>query len=419
MKPFRFVHTADLHVDSPFKGLSEVAPALQNTMREATFKAVEGIVDLCIKREASFLVIAGDIHDAADRSLRALARLRNEFYRLADHDISVFLCHGNHDPLAGWGAKFTWPENVYVFGSDEVEAKPVVEEGLEIARIYGISYDTDHVATNLARTFRKEKDAPWAIGLLHANVGGDTNHMNYAPCTIEDLLQTGMDYWALGHVHTHKILRQANPVILYPGNPQGRHPRESGPRGCYVVEVNAEERSQVEFVPVDVVRWFDESLSIDGLRDFEELLARFGDRFQDLRRQGEGRGILVRWRLEGRGSLHRKLVRPGRLEDLLATLRDQWGTGSGFVWTESLIDLTTRDVDIQTLRQEENLLGDFLRLAGEHSPSLVEELRQVVGVLYDDPRMHRYLGGPREEHILQWIQISEQLGLNRLLAGEE
>ena len=102
MKPFRFIHTADLHLDSPFKGLSEVSPALQTIMQEATFRAVQGIVDLCLKQEAQFLLIAGDVYDAADRSLRGLAKLRGEFERLAEHQIPVFMCHGNHDPLSGW-----------------------------------------------------------------------------------------------------------------------------------------------------------------------------------------------------------------------------------------------------------------------------------------------------------------------------
>src|SRR6185295_19947190 len=109
--PFRFVHCADLHLDSPFRGLGEVSPALQSVLCEATFQAFERIVDLTIKREADCLLIAGDVYDAADRSLRALTRLRHQFERLAERGISVYVCHGNHDPLSGWGARFNFPEN--------------------------------------------------------------------------------------------------------------------------------------------------------------------------------------------------------------------------------------------------------------------------------------------------------------------
>ena len=161
MQPFRFIHTADLHLDSPFKGLSEIAPALQSILRDATFQAFENIITLCLKKEVTFLVIAGDIHDAPDRSLRSLVRLRNAFERLAEHHIEVFLCHGNHDPLSGWGTKFTWPSNVTVFGAHEIEARPVVREGQEIARLFGISYPTERVMDNLAKGFKKPVNAPW------------------------------------------------------------------------------------------------------------------------------------------------------------------------------------------------------------------------------------------------------------------
>lgn len=419
MRPFRFVHAADFHLDSPFKGLSEVATNLQPVLREATFRAVKGIVDLCIKREAHFLLIAGDVYDAADRSLRGLARLRSEFERLAEHQTQVFICHGNHDPLSGWGAKFTWPDNVHVFGAVSVEAKPVLQKGYEIARVYGISYDTEHVTKNLAQAFRKEPQAPWSIGLLHANVGNDTNHLNYAPCDLKDLIESKMDYWALGHVHTHKVLHALHPVVIYPGNPQGRHRRESGARGCYVVEVGEQGIPHYEFVAVDMVRWHEERILIEGPRDVEDLLTQFTDRVHELRRHSGGRGIIVRWRVEGRGQLHRELARPGRLEDILATLRDRWGSGSGFVWSESLVDETARDLDIETMRQEENLLGDFLRLAEEAPDSLVQELGDVISSLYDDPRIHRYLDSPHETQIRQWIQSAERLGIDRLLTTDE
>lgn len=421
--PFlRFVHTADLHLDSPFRGLAEVSPEVQATLREATFQAFQRVVDLCLARDADCLLIAGDVHDAGDRSLRALARMRRQFERLAERGIAVFLCHGNHDPLSGWGAKFTWPSNVEVFEAGEVTARPVLRDGVEVARVYGISYGTERVTENLARRFRREPDAPFAIGLLHTNVGQDANHLNYAPCELSDLVQAGtatMDYWALGHIHAHRVLHEAGPTAIYPGNPQGRHPRETGPRGCYVVEVG--ERGQVayEFVPVDVVRWHEEPLSIEGVQQVEELLTRFEARMEDLRRESADRGNIVRWRLDGRGPLHRELIRPGRTEDLLATLREEAGAGPAFVWSESILDLTGRELDLDSLRQEENLLGDFLRLAGQADESRLEELRALLGPLFEDPRTRRYLRQPEQDKLRQWLHAAEQLGVDRLLTGDE
>ena len=420
MPAFQFVHTADLHLDSPFQGLATVAPALQPILREATFQAFDRIIDLCITREVQFLLIAGDIHDATDRSLRALTRLRNGFERLAEHHIPAFVCHGNHDPLTGWSERFVWPDTVHVFHAQEVAAKPVEVNGLEIARIYGISYGMEKVTDNLALQFHKEVDAPWSVGLLHTNVSNDPNHGNYAPCQLDNLLHAGMDYWALGHVHTHCILRHQNPLIIYPGNPQGRHVRETGPRGCYLVAVDPQGCAHPEFVPVDVVRWFNERLTIEGLKDFNDLLGRLDERVHALRQQTEGRGALVRWQLEGRGIIHRALGQPGRLEDLLVTLQERWGMDSPFVWSESLHDRTGREINMTVLRQDDNLLGDFLRLAdGRVDDTRLQELRHRLNPLFGDPRVYRHLGTPSDAQILDWIVAAQHLGIDRLLMEDK
>ena len=419
MSGFRFVHTADLHLDSPFRGLSEVAPTLQPILREATFQAFEGIIDLCIHRNVNFLLVAGDVHDASDRSLRALTRMRRGFERLAEHNIAVFVCHGNHDPLSGWSEKFSWPSNVWIFDSKDITAMPVFSQGVEIARIYGVSYGVERVTDNLAQRFHREPDAPWAIGLLHANVGNDPNHGNYAPCQLHDLINGGMDYWALGHVHAQRILRERDPLIVYPGNPQGRHVRETGPKGCYLVEVDHLGCPQAEFVPVDIVRWSQESLSIEGLGDLDELLGRVDERIHILRQESDGRGIIVRWQLQGRGVLHRELMRPGRLEDLLLTLREKWGVDSQFVWSEAILDRTGRELDIDSLSQEENLLGDFLRLAEIGDEARLQEIREVIEPLFDDPRVYRYLGSSSDEELREWAVAARHLGIDRLLTGDE
>ncbi len=419
MKPFRFVHTADLHLDSPFRGVSEIAPECQESLREATFRAFQAVVDLCVAQEADGLLIAGDLHDAADRSLRSLIRLREQFERLAAHDVSVFICHGNHDPLSGWEARFTWPSNVHVFGTDRVEARPMLKGGTEVARVYGISYGTERVTENLASRFKKEPDAVWAIGLLHTNVGHDQNHLNYAPCELPDLLAPGMDYWALGHIHAHRVLHSENPTIIYPGNPQGRHPRETGPRGCYVVNVDEGGHARYEFVPVDVVRWYQEFVSIDGLQHLEDVLARMETRIEERRRECGDRAGIVRWALTGRGPLHRELGRPGRVEDLLVTAREQCGTGPSFFWSESIQDFTGRKVDIDVLQREENLLGDFLRLSNGIDPALLDEVHASLKTLLEDPRFRRYLEPPSEARLREWMVAAQQQGIDRLLTEDD
>lgn len=220
-------------------------------------------------------------------------------------------------------------------------------------------------------------------------------------------------------MHTHQVLHERDPVIIYPGNPQGRHVKETGPRGCYVVDVDASGYVEYEFVPVDVVRWDDQILSIEGMRDMEVLVQCVDDSVQALQRLHQREGMIVRWQLQGRGELHRELKRPGRLDELLVVVRERWGAGPGFVWTESFIDHTEPEIDRAALLQEENLLGDFLRLAGADDEATMEEFRRAMGELFDDPRIHRHMEAPTDEQLREWVRAEERLGIDRLLKGNE
>ncbi|MCL6634993.1 MAG: DNA repair exonuclease [Peptococcaceae bacterium] len=259
---FCFVHAADLHLDSQFKGFGEVIrgvgripEGVLRRLRNSTFEAFERILDLCIERKADFLLLAGDVYDAADRSLRAQIRFRDGLARLADAGIPAFVVHGNHDHCSGWRAGLEYPETVHVFSHREVEARPLIRKGREIARIYGISYPGPVVLEDYASRFVRDGGAPFAIALLHCNVGGMPGHENYAPCQLNTLFNRGFDYWALGHVHNRTVLNPAAPCVAYPGCPQGRHPREGGERGCFIVNVSGNGELSLEFVPVGTVRW--------------------------------------------------------------------------------------------------------------------------------------------------------------------
>src|SRR5688572_16022523 len=254
MESFRFVHTADLHLDSPFRGLANTAPKLRQQLQAATLGALGRIVDHTIQSKADFLVIAGDLYDSKDRSLRALVSFRRQMERLAERDISVFVVHGNHDPLNGWGSDFQLPPNVVSFTS-KPGTEPVLRKGREIARVTGISYLRERVTENLAASLQPQADSPYSLAVLHANVGGQTGHADYAPVSLDELTGAGFDYWALGHVHARAVLASQPSTVAYPGNPQGRNPREGGPRGCLQVDVDRNGAAHLEFVETNLARW--------------------------------------------------------------------------------------------------------------------------------------------------------------------
>ena len=226
MEHLRFVHAADLHLDSPFRGPADARLALKDRLQSATLGALERVVGHTIGAKADFLIIAGDLYDSKDRSLRALVAFRKQMERLADRNIPVFIVHGNHDPLNGWGSSFQLPANVRTFGS-RTDTEPFLRFGREVAQIVGVSYTRERVTDNLASSFTAAPAAPYSIAVLHANIGHQAGHADYAPATVDDLVTAGFNYWALGHVHTRSILAKEPAMVVYPGNTQGRNPRES------------------------------------------------------------------------------------------------------------------------------------------------------------------------------------------------
>jgi DNA repair exonuclease SbcCD nuclease subunit len=444
IQPFRFLHTGDLHLDSPFQGIRSSAPDwVTRALRDATVAAWASIVEMAVAEKVDFVVVAGDVFENANRTLRGQVTFVDGLRTLAGASIPSFVVAGNHDPLSGWEPTIAWPGLAHRFGTDGVTAIPVVRDGTEIARVYGISYPVRDVRENLARRFRREPEAPFAIGLLHANVGGQPGHELYAPCSIADLAASGMDYWALGHVHRHGVLHAVGPTVVYCGNPQGRDPGESGARGCYVVEVDAAGVVRPEFRASDVVRWAALDVDIGGVATEDALLSQLTRRLDDARTAAEGRSLVVRMTLVGRGPLHANIGRPGFVDDLRALVQEAVGTGTPFTWIDSLADATRPEVDLAAIRdQASGFLAEFLRetdatrTALDAAPPVADEpdgaapssvpygleptrIDEVLATLYEHPRLRRALRSagesrPRGDRLAALIDRAETLVVDRL-----
>lgn len=417
---FTFVHCADLHLDSPFEGLQAVEPEIARVLRRATFRAFDNIIDLAIREGADFLIVAGDVYDGAHRSLNAQIRFRESLRRAAESGIQCFVAHGNHDPLSGWEANLTMPDGVRRFGGGQVERSTARRGGEILAHLYGISYPTREVKENLIPKFPQEVQGPFLIGVLHGNVGGDPNHDNYAPCSLRDLMNCRMDYWALGHIHAARILHPENPCVVYAGTPQGRSVRETEARGCFLVRVSQSGLPQPEFVPTDVVRWFVESVDIENLGTVSDLLDELVRCKEDIRRQAAGRGAIWRLALTGRGELHALLRKLDPERELTQPLRDDEAGRGDFVWLESTMVRTRPALDLAHRRQVQDFIGDMLRAAdalrGEADPGTV--LREVASRRPE----HRLLAARLEKLAPQeWLAILDEAESHALdlLLGDE
>jgi len=417
---FSFIHCADLHLDSPFEGIHAAEPCVADVLREATFKAFNNIIDLAIREHVDFIIIAGDVYDGANRSLRAQLQFRDGLCRAIRNGIQCFITHGNHDPLSGWEAGLKMPDGVHRFGGEHVEQAVVKRNNEELAYIYSISYPVRDVRENLVPRFQRRTEAPFAIGVLHCNVGGDPSHDNYAPCTIDDLIKARMDYWALGHIHARKVLSKHEPCIIYPGNTQGRNTRELGARGCYVVRVDTAGRIIPEFVATDVVRWFVKEVDIARLSTLNDLLDELYRIREEIRAQAEGRAAVLRLRLIGRGDLHAELRRIEAERDLMLPLREGEMERLDFVWLES-IQMTTRpSIDIAQRRMAEDFVGDFLRAVERlrKQPDMGKIMRELLTNRPEHRIISRQISQLSDTDLLSILEEAEILGLDQLL-GEE
>src|SRR5437870_496496 len=375
MESLRFVHAADLHVRSPFRGIGGASAALKDRLQAATLGALSRVVDHTIQSKADFLVIAGDIYDSKDRNLRALVSFRKEMERLAELNIPVFIVHGNHDPLNGWGSGFQLPPNVLTFGG-RIDTEPCIRRGREVAEITGLSYTRERLTDNLASSFKSKDNAPYSIAVLHANIGRQSGHADYAPATVNELSAAGFNYWALGHVHNRSVLAIEPAMVVYPGDTQGRNPRESGPRGCYQVDVDVHGRAHLEFVDTSVVRWTHLELSIGNCSTMDQLIDSMLEKAREETTAFEGR-IVARCTIRGNGALHRDLLREGMNEELREVL------GSVLV-AESVRIATGPELDLESLARTETMVSDFLTLTERalHDPEARRHLAESLMPLF-------------------------------------
>lgn len=419
MPAFSFVHTADLHLDSPFSALRRGNKELADALRSATFRAFDAVLQLCLDRHADFLLVAGDVFDGEDRSIRAQIHFREGLAGLSREGIRTFVVHGNHDPLDTWSTTVEWPEGVHIFGADH-ESLPLVLGGRPAACIQGISHPTRNETRNLARLFRREGKA-FNIGLLHADVGTNTGHEPYAPCTLGDLLEARMDYWALGHVHGRRVLSAEAPPVVYPGSPQGRNIREAGAKGCYLVQVEEDHSVSLEFHATDVVRWETGAVSIQGLESQEDLLGALDRACSELLERGGGRPTLARLLVRGRGPLYSYLKRPGTQGDLLEVLQDRGMSFSPFLWVERVDIDVSPSLDLEAWAEEQDFLGELLRYAREvrNGGDLRAALRKDLGALYDHSTLRRHIPFPDDRRLREFLRAAEEICAEGLLGEEE
>ncbi|MCA9765403.1 MAG: DNA repair exonuclease [Carnobacterium sp.] len=266
----QFIHGADLHLDSPFIGLKSMPEFVWQAIYRSTFEALSKLVDIAIEKEVDFVCLVGDIYDSDDRSVKAQAFFRNEMERLNEKKIPVYLSHGNHDYIGNQGLHLAMPENVIIFGEIPETHWLTTKQNEKIA-VTGFSYTKRWITERKIVDYPKKYDeADYQIGMLHGfSEGLESEHGKYAPFTLRELKNKQYDYWALGHIHKRQQLA-AHPLIIYPGNTQGRNSKETGPKGCELVTLT-DTNEQNEFFSTATIYWEKIEISIKGSVNLDDV----------------------------------------------------------------------------------------------------------------------------------------------------
>jgi len=356
MASFSFIHVADIHLDSPLRGLQRYEGAPVDEIRGATRRALRNLVELAIAEEADFVLIAGDLYDGDWKDYNTGLFFAAQMGKLQRAGVPVFIVAGNHDAQSRITRQLRMPENVRFLSAAAPET--VMVEGCGVA-IHGQGFNVPAVTENLAEGYPAPAPDAFNIGLLHTSADGREGHEPYAPCSAGDLLLKGYDYWALGHVHNREVLHEA-PWIVFPGNVQGRHARETGPKGCTLVKVEDGAVASAEHRCLDVIRWAVCEVDAAEATSPEEVLDRAVEAFEGQLALRDDQFLAVRVLITGPCAAHRRLTSaPERwVNEIRAVATDM---SRGEMWIEK-VKLQTRDaLDLDEMLDRDDAFGGLLR----------------------------------------------------------
>jgi DNA repair protein SbcD/Mre11 len=364
----KFLHAADVHLDSPLAGLHVRSDLPASAIRHCTRRAFTAMIDLARAEDVAFVVIAGDLYDGDWKDFSTGLFFADEMRRLAR---PCFLVRGNHDARSLITRNLTLPSNVREFSSRTCETVSLADPGVAL---HGHSFPNRAVPEDLSAGYPAPLAGMLNIGVLHTSAEDRGEHETYAPCSVAGLTLKGYDYWALGHIHARHVLAE-RPWIVFPGNLQGRHPKETGPKGCTLVTVEDRQVVAVEHRTVDVLRWAAIEVDATGA-DVATLTGRIAEAVGAALAVADGRPVLARVTLLGATDLHGTLQ--GDTERLAAECRNAAIEADAALFVES-VRVRTRPVPLAQDDVLAPLRAAFA--AGLDDPALVRSLLEDLASL--------------------------------------
>ncbi|MEA2600589.1 MAG: repair protein SbcD/Mre11 [Acidobacteriota bacterium] len=349
---FRFLHAADVHLDSPLKGLERYEGAPVEEIRGATRRAFMNLVKLAIDEEAAFVLLAGDLYDGDWKDYNTGLFFISQMRRLEAAGIPAFVIAGNHDAASQITKVLRTPDNVRVLNTKKAETIRLEEIGVAV---HGQGFANASVLEDLSAGYPAADPYLFNVGMLHTSLDGRPGHYSYAPCTMDGLRSKGYQYWALGHVHAREIVAR-DPWIVFPGVLQGRHVRETGAKGAMLVTVEDREVVSVEPRDLDVLRWAVCAVDLTGAAMMDRALEIVGEALEREVEGADGRTLAVRIEMGGACEIHEELRRDSeRWNQEVRALATRFG-GDG-VWIERIVLRTRRAEELDPVLDREDALG--------------------------------------------------------------
>jgi DNA repair protein SbcD/Mre11 len=387
---FRFVHTADLHLDSPLRSLSLRNSDLAALVGDATRQALVRIVDLCLEEQVDALIIAGDLYDGDQTSMKTARFLATQMQRLHEAGISVFKIRGNHDALSKITQELVLPPSVKVF-SGRAEAVELARGGLNVA-IHGLSFSKPQAPESLFPKYKAPVPGAFNIGIMHTSLAGAPGHDLYAPCSVAELHGSGFDYWALGHIHQRTHHAGARTVIM-PGMPQGRDINEAGEKTVSLVTITDDGTVSVEERLTSLAQFARVTVDVSAAQDWRGLVDLIGHAVEQERLRTRSDHLVARLRLVGVTPLAFAIRRDA---DLLLSEAEQRAERTGRAWIEKLeLDVKVPSaLPQQTTSDPVYELGALMRNDVMPAHGYREQVRDMVQNLLDDlpPESRRFAG---------------------------
>ncbi|GJL84198.1 MAG: metallophosphoesterase [marine bacterium B5-7] len=417
----KYIHAADLHLDSSLHGLERYEGAPVEDIRSATRRAFDNLIELAIDEGVAFVLLVGDLYDGDWKDYNTGLYFVERMGKLREAGIRVFIVAGNHDAASQITKHLRLPDNVTLFSTRNPEQ--IVLEDLNVA-VYGQGFATRAVTDDISQAYPQGDPQLFNIGLLHTCLDGKPGHEPYAPCTVDGLRSKGYQYWALGHVHKREEVSQ-NPWIVFPGNIQGRHIRELGPKGCTLVTVESGEIVAVEHCDLDVMRWCLCEIDVSVSETVDDIYEQVREGLQATLDSAEGRPVAVRLVLQGACSAHSTLHadRERWIQEYRALATRPGGAG---IWLEKVSIKTKPSISVDELLERDDALSGLLRSIHdmELDASALDELAHEVSTLRQKLPAE-LLGGddpfdPTNPGVLkETLEDIKALLVNRLLFAEK